>query len=172
MSMCYKKRKLQKFPFSTVHTFVLPPILQPIFKIWRCVLHFLVYFDILPVCYAYFILQIQKIYHQQDNLIQQNTIKLQWDSKMSGRLLFFMRNANFQLEVALGKSAAMPLSFWLHLATDQTFQMRYIMSPNSKWFQTYRPSKFKAWEKVCLSKDYLTQTNFFLILPNLTAGHF
>ena len=28
--------------------------------------------------------------------------------------------------MAQGKSAATPLSFWLHLATDQTFQMRYI----------------------------------------------
>ena len=53
-----------------------------------------------------------------------------------------------------------PLSFWLHLATDETFQMRYIMSPNSKWFQTYRPSKFKAWEKVCLSKESLLRQTF------------
>ena len=58
------------------------------------------------------------------------------------------------------KLMATPLSFWLHLATDQTIQMRYITSPNSKWFQTYRPSKFKAWEKVCLSKESLLRQTF------------
>ena len=38
----------------------------------------------------------------------------------------------FQEGVAQGKSAAMPLNFWLHLAIDQKFQMIYIIFLNSQ----------------------------------------
>ena len=69
-----------------------------------------------------------------------------------------------QKGVVQGKSGVTPLSFWLHLAADQTFQMRYIMSPNYWWIQTFRPSKFQVRKKVCLSKDPLLRQTFFCIL--------
>ena len=36
-----------------------------------------------------------------------------------------------------------PLSFWLQGTEYQGFQMRYIMSLNSQWFQKYEPPKLK-----------------------------
>ena len=55
--------------------------------------------------------------------------------------------------VAHSKSGVLPLSFWLHLAIDQTFQMRYITFLNSQWFKNHQPSNVE-------------------VLPTLTAGHF
>ena len=45
--------------------------------------------------------------------------------------------------VAHSKSSVTPLSFWLHLDTDQTFQIRYITFLNSQWFKNGQPSKLE-----------------------------
>ena len=44
-------------------------------------------------------------------------------------------------------STTTPLIFRLHFTTDWTFQMRYITSLNSQWFQIYKSSKLKLWKK-------------------------
>ena len=54
--------------------------------------------------------------------------------KKSHSSLFLVENGLFHMAVTEGKSTATPLSFWLQLTIDQTFQMRYIMSLNSHWF--------------------------------------
>ena len=48
------------------------------------------------------------------------------------------------------------LSFRLQLATDQTFQMRYITSLNSQWFKNDKSSKLKVQKK----SVFLTKTDF------------
>ena len=39
------------------------------------------------------------------------------------------------------------------LENEETFQMRYNISPNSQWFQKYKPSKLKE-QKVNPFNDY------------------
>ena len=59
-----------------------------------------------------------------------------------------------------------PWPWWLQLHIDETFQMRYIMSLNSHWFQKYKPSKLNN-EKT--SVLVLKRTGFFIVQVWRTA---
>ena len=82
--------------------------------------------------------------------------------------MFFLWNGIFKEDMVQSKSTVTPLSFWVQLATNQTFQMRYITCLNSQWFKNDKSSKLKVRKKVRF--PYLN--GLFFVLSTLTAGHF